>query len=228
MDPRHGGKMMRHEFQASLILQPLDAVIRLHDGVVERITIRHEDIEIAVTIEVDGLDAGGAPIRVWSFVQNDGLEAERGCALVDVCDDCFVLLRKQRDEIEFPVAVQIHRDHVDRARAGIDDVLHQRLVFEYGHAPDRAPAERRHRQIELPITVEISCADISHARPPLEDLLNIFAAGHRTHPDDGAIEMVAREQPAEVPDQESRVSVGVQVRHRNPGRVGNRGNHLER
>ena len=39
------------------ILEPLDPVIRLHEPVVERVAVGQEDIEVAVLVEIDQLNA---------------------------------------------------------------------------------------------------------------------------------------------------------------------------
>ena len=39
------------------VLQPLNAVIRLHDAVVERISVRQEHVEIPIVVHVDELNA---------------------------------------------------------------------------------------------------------------------------------------------------------------------------
>ena len=51
------GERVLDERICALVLEPLNAVIRLQDVIVERIAVRHEDVEIAVLVEIDDLDA---------------------------------------------------------------------------------------------------------------------------------------------------------------------------
>ena len=57
------------------VLEPDDAVVRLQDEVVEGVAVREQDVEVAVLVEVDELDAGRAPVRVRRLV--DRLRRER-------------------------------------------------------------------------------------------------------------------------------------------------------
>ena len=95
---------------AARVLQPLDAVIRLDDPVVERVAVRQEHVEIAVAVHVHQLDARRAPVRMRRRVDHLLIEREVVRAVVDVGDDRLVLLREQRDEIHLAVLVQIDRD----------------------------------------------------------------------------------------------------------------------
>ena len=87
---------MLDERIAARVLEPLDPVIRLDDPVVERVAVREEDVEVAVLVEIDQLDAGRAPVRVRRRVDDFLIEGEVARALVDVGDDRLVLLREQR------------------------------------------------------------------------------------------------------------------------------------
>ena len=69
---------------AAGVLEPLDPVIRLHEPVVERIAVGEEDVEVAVLVEVDELNAGRAPVRMRRRVDHLLLEREVARALVDV------------------------------------------------------------------------------------------------------------------------------------------------
>ena len=51
-DARHLGEHVLHEGGPAAILEPLDAVMGLRDGIVESVTLREEYVEVAV--EVDG------------------------------------------------------------------------------------------------------------------------------------------------------------------------------
>ena len=59
-------------------------MIRLHEPVVERVAVREEDVEVAVLVEVDQLDAGRTPVRMRRRVDDLLIEGEVAGALVDV------------------------------------------------------------------------------------------------------------------------------------------------
>ena len=103
------------------VLQPLNAVIRLHDAVVERIAVRQEHIEIPVVVHVDELECLTSPVRMGRRVDHFLVEREVAPAAVDVGDHVFQLLGQHRDEIQVAVVVQICRDHVNAAVARIDE-----------------------------------------------------------------------------------------------------------
>ena len=45
------GEPMLHEWELPLVLEPLDAVIRLDDLVVECVTVRQQHVQVAVAVE---------------------------------------------------------------------------------------------------------------------------------------------------------------------------------
>ena len=56
MDTRHRRNRVFDERIRACVLQPLDAVIRFHESIVERVPVREDDVEIAVLVEIDELD----------------------------------------------------------------------------------------------------------------------------------------------------------------------------
>ena len=113
----------------SRVLEPLDAVIRLHDPIVERITVREDHVEVAVLVEIDELDARRSPVGMRRGVDHFLIEREVARAAIDEGDHGLVFLREQDDEVHVTILVQIDRDDVDGACTRIDDMrLERRLV----------------------------------------------------------------------------------------------------
>ena len=57
MDAGHLRQGVLDERKAACVLQPLDPVIRLHDPVVEGVAVREQDVDVAVLVEIDQLEA---------------------------------------------------------------------------------------------------------------------------------------------------------------------------
>ena len=82
-------------------------MIRLDDGIVERVAVRQQDVEVAVAIEVHHLDARRAPVRMRGRVDHLGREADLRRAVVDERHHLLELLREDRHEIHPAVPVQV-------------------------------------------------------------------------------------------------------------------------
>ena len=206
---------------AARVLQPLDTVIRLHERVVHRVAVREQHVGIAVLVQVHDLDARRAPVRMRRLVEDPRHEREISLAAVDVGDDGLVLLRDQRDEIQLSVLVQIDRDDVNCARARIDDVRDERrlaerssLVFEDRDVPCRPPPECGDRKIGLAVAVEIARFDVGDAGNPSAQNPPNFPLPSAAHPDDRAVGVIAREELAEIRDEQILQSVPVDVGER--------------
>ena len=79
------------EHQPAAVLEPLNAVVRLGDQVVERVAIGVQDVDVAVAVHVDYLDARRAPIRMRRSVEL--ADAEAALAVTEERDHRLVLLR---------------------------------------------------------------------------------------------------------------------------------------
>jgi hypothetical protein len=169
-------------------------VIRLHDAVVERITVRQEDVEIAVLVEIDEIDARRSPVRVRRLVDDLLLELE--VALIHVRDDGLVFLRQERDEVHLSVLVQVGRDDVDRAGARIDHVLGEgrlrgfvvRFSMTETRPVLRQPNAATARSFQ-PFPPK-SRLDVGHARPAVEPEAGVLAAAGAAQPDDRALGVI--------------------------------------
>ena len=206
-------------------------MIRLHDPVVERVAVRQEDVEVAVLVEIDELDARRAPVRMRRRVDHLLLEREVAGARVDVGDDGLVLLREQRDEVHLAVAVQIDRDDVDAARradrscassnAGCDGFVVR--FSRIGDLPGLAPAERGDREIVLAVAVEVGGLDVGDARPAVEPEGAELAVARPRSQIDRALVVIGRKELAEIADEQILHAVLVDVGERDVRRVRNAG-----
>ena len=170
--------------KAAGVLEPLDAVIRLHDPVVEGIAVGEQHVDVAVLVEVDQLEARRSPVRVWCRIDDFPFEREVSCALVDVGEHRLVLLREQRDEIHPAVAIEIDWHHLDAAGSRVDRVGDERRLCWIAGAvlQDRdlsglAPSERRHREIDPAVVVEIGGVDTGDARPAVQPERSVLSFG---------------------------------------------------
>ena len=172
LTPGSVGQRVLDEGERALVLEPLDAVVRLHDGVVERVAVRQQHVEVAVAVEIDQLDARRAPVRMRRRVDDLRREADARAAVVHERDHLLELLREHDDEVHLAVLVEVDRDGMDGAGPRIDQVRREgrvrvvgRAVLEHREVADLAPAEGRDREIELAVAVEVRGFDVGDARP---------------------------------------------------------------
>src|SRR6516162_7648101 len=90
----HGGYRMVHEGEPALILQPTDPVIGFQQiRWIEGIAVGEQNVEIAVAVEIDQLNAARAKGGMRSGV--DHFFAEVSAALVQESHHRFMLLADQ-------------------------------------------------------------------------------------------------------------------------------------
>ena len=127
----HVGERVLDERIRARVLEPLDAVIRLDDRLVERVAVRQQDVEVAVAVEVHHLDARRAPVRMRGRCRSPSARSVKSrVPLVDEGDHLLELLREQRDEVHLAVPVQIDREWRGSlpVRGSIDVARERRLA----------------------------------------------------------------------------------------------------
>src|SRR6056297_718273 len=133
---------------------------RLGQVIVEGIPASENDIQVAVTVQVDRLDS--AATQRWPVATVQRFQQKQPVALIQKHVDRFVMLRHQDHQVVQTVAIEI--DNVDLHAAG---TRVQRLEFElrdavdavgldhHVDAADEVHAEIRNDQIQVPVAVEI-------------------------------------------------------------------------
>ena len=71
---RHRRQHVRCKWEGARVFEPPNSVIRLQDLVVERIAVRHQDVEVSVLVEIDDLDPAGPPVRMGRLVDDMRIE----------------------------------------------------------------------------------------------------------------------------------------------------------
>src|SRR3954447_15957987 len=146
------------------------------------------------------------------------MRIESHAALIKERDDGFVLLREERDDVRALVAVDVHRNGMDRARALVDLKRDKRglvvvggVVLQDREITGPPPAECRDGQIEPAVGVEVRALDVRYARPTLETeggKRTVFASAE---PDHGAVTLIGWQELAEVADQEVEVAIAIEI-----------------
>ena len=77
MGARKRREAMLEEAQPAGVLEPLDAVVRLQQVVVERVAVRHQHIGVAVLVQIDQIDPRRAPVGVRGGAERARAELER-------------------------------------------------------------------------------------------------------------------------------------------------------
>ena len=159
---------------AARVLEPLNPVIRLDDPIVERVAVREQDVEIAVLVEVDELDAGRAPVRVRRGVDDLRIEREAAGARVDVREHGLVLLREQRDEVHLPSWLRSagtmwmapeRGSMVWLTKSGCDGFV---VRFSTIVTVPASASRTRRPPDRLAVAVEVGGLDVGDARPVVE------------------------------------------------------------
>ena len=226
MHARQRRERVRDVRERPAILQPLDAVVRLHDQIVEGVAVRQQHVEVTILVQVHDLNPGRSPVRMRRGI--DGLGTESPMPLVDERGDGFVLLREQRDHVGTSVAIDIGRNRVDGARARIERPALEgrrravrRSPLEQQQASCLSPPECRDDEIEIAIAIEVLRFDIRDARQ---------AGSHRrveewteralaAQPDGGPERVIGRQEAAQIGDEKVLDAVAIEIGHRGVRRV---------
>ena len=230
MDAGHLRQGVLDERKPALFSSHWMPVIRLHDPVVEGVAVGEQDVDVAVLVEINQLEARRAPVRVRGRVDDLLLEREVAGAPVDVREHGLVLLGEQRHEVRFAVAIQIDRHHLDAARAWIDRVGRERrlrnvgrAVFENRDLSGLAPPERGNGEIDLAVAIEVRRADVAtRGQPSSQNAPNLPPAGRASR--HGALRVVGRKELAHLGHQQILGAVPIDVGNGDMGRVRNTGN----
>ena len=131
---RAGRQRVLDERERARVLEPLDAVVRLQDEVVERVAVGEQDVQVAVPVEVDELDARRAPVRVRRRVDRLRREARGPCPLLRNATTVSCCCASSDDEVGLAVLVEVDRRDVDGAGARVDQLRHEGRRLPVGGA----------------------------------------------------------------------------------------------
>jgi hypothetical protein len=213
-------------FQAP-VLEPRDTLVGLErDAVVERVPVRQQEVDVAVSVEIGCCEVARAPGRVRRSIQDAlALVSRRipwkkhryGLVLLGECH------HKARTR---PRQKTVDRDGGHRA-CPVDDALWAEvervpdgLVVQHVHPALVQVPERGDDQVEIAVEVEVRRADVGDATDPLDEGSKLELVDLALQCDEDAPRRVVRRQRvAEIGDQEIVEAVSVEITRRHARRM---------